>query len=415
MDDAQRSDIDAVHPQVSVLLVGDVILDEPEPDSFFAPARETLQQGDVVIGQLEVPHSDSRETASTDVPATPSDPAALAALPRAGFHVMTLAGNHIYDAGTKGVLDTVRHARAVGLHTTGAGADLAHAREPAVVERAGVRVAVLSYNCVGPRESWATSRKAGCAHVQVLTHYELDHASPGGPPRIYTFAEPDDVDSLGADIRAARERADAVIVSFHKGIGHTPAVLAMYERPLAHAAIDFGADAVFGHHAHIMRGIEVYRGRPIFHGLGNFVAVTHALNPSEGGSAEREAWARRRVELFGFAPDPNMPNYPFHPQSRNTAIGTVRLNRRGIVGAGLIPCWIDDASRPVPVARSGRGSAVLDYIAQINSAAGLSTAMEWLDDQQVVLPQVGRRAEPNPAEESTTAYSGLRAAAPAAS
>jgi poly-gamma-glutamate synthesis protein (capsule biosynthesis protein) len=414
MDDAERSHGDAVEPQVSVLLVGDLILDEPEPDSFFAPAREVLQRGDVVVGQLEVPHSDSCETASTDVPATPSDPAALAALPRAGFHVVTLAGNHIYDAGTKGVLDTIAHARGVGLQTAGAGPDLAHAREPAVVERAGIRVAVLSYNCVGPRESWATSRKAGCAYVHVLTHYELDHASPGGPPRIYTFAEPDDIEVLGKDIRAARERADVVIVSFHKGVGHTPAVLAMYEQPLARAAVDFGADVVFGHHAHIMRGIEVYRGRPIFHGLGNFVTATHALNPGEGGSAERQAWARRRVELYGFAPDPGLPNYPFHPQSRNTAIATVRVNHEGVVSAGLIPCWIDEAARPVPVPRTGRGSAVLAYIAQINSAAGLMTTMAWLNDREVALPQVGCDTEPNPADDSIAVDTG-RAAAPAIS
>src|SRR5690349_20893321 len=97
----------------------------------------------------------------------------------------------------------------------------------------------------------------------------------------------------------------------HKGVGHTPAALAMYERPVARAAIDAGAHAVFGHHAHIMRGIEIHRGRPIFHGLGNFVTVTRALTP-DGDNAERAAWAKRRVELYGFSPDPAMPYYPFH-------------------------------------------------------------------------------------------------------
>src|SRR5690625_6984982 len=63
----------------------------------------------------------------------------------------------------------------------------------------------------------------------------------------------------------------------------------------------------------IMRGVEVYRGRPIFHGLGNFVTVTRALSRG-GDSPERRAWAERREKLFGFRPDPAMPTYPFHPE-----------------------------------------------------------------------------------------------------
>jgi Bacterial capsule synthesis protein PGA_cap len=82
-----------------VLLVGDLILDEPEPDFFLTPSAPVLQAGDVVIGQVEVPHSTRGQLQSADVPARPSDPRNLEALPRAGFNVATLAGNHIADAG----------------------------------------------------------------------------------------------------------------------------------------------------------------------------------------------------------------------------------------------------------------------------------------------------------------------------
>ncbi|HEU5028201.1 MAG TPA: CapA family protein [Spirillospora sp.] len=374
--------------EITVMAVGDVILDEPGPASFFDPARETLLGADVAVAHIEVPHTDSTERTSTDVPAPPADPAALAALPGAGFGVATLAGNHVYDAGASGIADTIGHLEASGLATTGAGPNLEAARRPAIVERGGLRLAVLSYNCVGPRESWATSAKAGCAYVHVLTHYELDHASPGGPPRIYTFAEPDDLDRLAADVRAARAEADAVLVAFHKGVGHTPAAIAMYERPVAHAAIDAGADAVVGHHAHIMRGIEVYRGRPIYHGLGNFVTVTRALTPTGGDSAEIEAWARRRVELYGFAPDPAMPFYPFHPESRNTAIATLRFGASGITGAGYVPCWIDDRGRPVPRRRHEGGEDVAGYIDGIGRSAGLDTATRWRGDTEIELTGV---------------------------
>lgn len=365
-----------------VYAVGDLVLDEPEPDSFFDHCRDVLRAGDVVVGHVEVPHSTTTVQSSTDVPAPPADPDALSALPRAGFHAVTLAGNHIGDAGPDGVLDTIRHARAAGLVTAGAGASLAEARTPAVVEHDGRSVAVLSYNCVGPRESWATSQKPGGAYVHVLTHYELDHASPGGPPRIYTFADPDSLEAMAADIRKARTTYDHVVVAFHKGIGHTPAVLAMYESPVARAAVDAGADAVIAHHAHIMRGIEIYRGRPIFHGLGNFVTVTRALTPTGGDSEERRAWARRRTELFGFAPDPNMPTYPFHPESRNTVIATVELTDDGVKG-GLLPCWIDDDAKPRPLGRSDGGEKVLDYVRDITARAGFDTEFTWTDDRQV--------------------------------
>ncbi|MFC4855910.1 CapA family protein [Actinophytocola glycyrrhizae] len=373
---------------MTVLSVGDLVLDEPDPASFLAPARPVLAGGDVVIGHVEVPHSTADVQISTDIPAPPADPAALHALSEVGFHVVTLAGNHVYDVGDVGVTDTVAHARAAGLATAGAGPDLDAAREPAVLERDGLRIGVLSYNCVGPRESWATSRKAGCAYVRVLTHYELDHASPGGPPSVYTFADPVSLAAMADDIAALAARVDVVAVSMHKGVGHTPAVIAMYEQPVARAAIDAGAHVVFGHHAHIMRGIEVYRGRPIFHGLGNFVTVTHALSPTGNDSAERAEWARRRVELYGFAPDPDMPFYPFHPESRNTVIAVCRFTVDGIVSAGFVPCWIDDAGRPVPLSRVDGGDGVADYVARIGEEAGLDTVFAW-DGDEVVLPGVG--------------------------
>lgn len=358
---------------ITVASVGDLILDEPEPYSFLAPSADLLRAADVTVGHVEVPHSTTTAQHSTDVPAPPADPAALAALAEAGFDVVTLAGNHIYDAGDAGVADTVAHARAAGLVTTGAGADLAQARTPAVVERAGLRVGVLSYNCVGPRESWATSRKAGCAYVHVLTHYELDHASPGGPPKVYTFADPDSLAAMADDVRALRQRVDVVLVSLHKGVGHTPAAVAMYEGPVARAAVDAGADAVFGHHAHIMRGVETYRGKPIFHGLGNFVTVTRALTPGDGQSSEElRAWAKRRKELYGFAPDPAMPWYPFHPESRNTTIAWCRFDTTGLVEAGFTPCWIDESGRPVPCGEGVTGERVAGYVERITRAAGLN-------------------------------------------
>ena len=297
-----------------------------------------------------------------------------------GLHVATLAGNHIADAGPEGIEDTVAGLRAHGIATAGAGASLRDAREPAVVAAKGRRVGVLSFNCVGPRESWARPSKSGCAYVEVLTHYELDHAGPGGPPRIFTFATPESLAAMREDIAALGERVDVVVVALHKGLGHVRAALAMYEPELARAAIDAGADVVVGHHAHVLRGIELHDGKPIYHGLGNFATVTRALSPSNTDTPEAAAWARRRVELFGFTPDAAMPTYPFHPESRHTMVAECRIGSDGSVDAGFVPCWIDDDARPVPLGRAD-GQFVVDYVAAIGREAGLETRLEWDGDR----------------------------------
>jgi poly-gamma-glutamate capsule biosynthesis protein CapA/YwtB (metallophosphatase superfamily) len=362
---------------LKLMLVGDLILDEPEPDSFFELTRSTLQKADVLIGHVEVPHTRRGHENTSDVPAPPSDPDNLAALSRAGFQVATLAGNHMFDAGPNGVEDTVGALRQLGIVATGAGMCLAEARKPAIVVQRGLRVGTLSYNCVGPRESWANEKKAGCAYVQVITHYELDYATPGGPPRIYTFAEPESTEAMLMDVENLRRQVDVLIVALHKGIGHTPAVLAMYERPLAKAAIDAGADIVVGHHAHILRGVEVYKGRPIYHGLGNFVTVTRALNMEANPSPKRLEWARRRRELFGFDPDPDAPTYPFHPESRNSMIAVCEIGADGVRQAGFIPCLINSKAQPEVCGDDERGRAVAAYVEQITRKAALHATFEW--------------------------------------
>jgi poly-gamma-glutamate capsule biosynthesis protein CapA/YwtB (metallophosphatase superfamily) len=163
-----------------------------------------------------------------------------------------------------------------------------------------------------------------CAYVHVLTHYELDHASPGGPPTVYTFAEPKTLECMAAAIEALRQRVDVLMVALHKGLGHTPATVGMYERQVSKAAIDAGADVVMGHHAHILQGMEVYKDRPSFHGLGNFAIATEALNIDGNSSPERRAWAERRRKLFGFEPDPEYTTYPFIPRRRTPSSPTVR-------------------------------------------------------------------------------------------
>jgi poly-gamma-glutamate synthesis protein (capsule biosynthesis protein) len=366
---------------LTLQMVGDLILDEPDPNELFELAQRQLASCDVLVGHVEVPHTARGIQMHFDVPAPASDPRNLSALSTAGFHVATLAGNHIADAGPAGVEDTIAELQRLGIATAGAGMNLDEARRPTVLERNGIRLGFLSYNCVGPRESWATKNRPGCAYVRVLTHYELDHASPGGPPNVYTFADPSTLEAMFADIENLRRDVNILVVALHKGLGHTPATVGMYERQIAKAAIDAGADIVVGHHAHILQGVEVYRNRPIFHGLGNFAIATKALNIDGNSSPERRAWAERRRKLFGFEPDPEYLTYPFHPEAKNVIIAYCEFDRHGVNAAGFIPCFVNKHSQPEVLGNDERGRAVVRYVEDITGRAGLKAAFEWTGDR----------------------------------
>ena len=169
-----------------------------------------------------------------------------------------------------------------------------------------------------------------------------------------------------------RAAADLVIVALHKGIVHTPAVLAPYERPLAAAALEAGADVVVGHHAHMLRGIERSDGRPVFHGLGNACVVTRALDPGQDHPA-RAAWAKRRRELFGFEPDPRYPLAPFHPEAVHGILGIAIAHADGRLSTGVVPLFSEPPGRPVCV-RDDRADAVIAYLERIGAAAGSAGA-----------------------------------------
>jgi len=372
---------------VRIAAVGDLIVDQPDPDRFFAAASGLLGNADLTIGQLEVPHATTTAVATVDVPAPPADPAHLAAVARAGFDVLTLAGNHIGDSGGEGIAETIAAATQAGMLTTGAGASLDAALEPAIRRVGGLTVGVLSFNCVGPSDSWATSRRPGGAYVQVISHYETIGANPGGPPRVHTFAEPSSLEQLRRRVAEVARQVDVLVVALHKGLVHVPAQLAAYEIEVSHAAIDAGASCVVGHHAHIMRGVELYRGRVIFHGLGNFVTVTDALTPVAAGVEEQRRWAERRHRLFGFLPDPDMPSwYPFHPESRNTAVALLDVLPDGGLRPGLVPCWIDEGGQPVPRVDDERGTSVVDYIRRITAEEGFDTDFAWEGDEVRIRP-----------------------------
>lgn len=366
-----------------LLATGDNILG-PDAGFYFAPVIPTLRAADLVVGQLEVPYT----ARDAETLALGRDPKNLQALVSAGIQAVTLAGNHISDAGVAGIEDTIAWLRDHSIAYTGAGMNLAEARSPVILERDGVQFGFLSYNCVGPKETWAGRNKPGCGYVHVITHYELDHATPGGPPTIYTWAEPDTLGAMETDIRQLRSRCDVLVVALHKGLVHTPIKLAAYEQQVSYAAIDAGADVILGHHAHILKGVEVYKGKTIFHGLCNLVAWLPSLAKP---GPDPEAWASRRRELFGFLPDPEYPTYPFHPEAKYTIIARCVVEEGTITGTSYLPCIVNKQGQPEIMKQDERGQEVFEYVQRITRAAKLNAEYAW-DGNSVSITAHGQRA-----------------------
>lgn len=360
--------------RLTFLAVGDIILG-PNPDYYFSPTRAVLNKADILLGQLEVPYTD-RDVLTVELGRNPE---VLNSLVDNGFHVVSLAGNHLWDAGITGIEDTINWLKTHNVAYVGAGMNLEEARHHLIIKRDGTRFGFLDYNCVGPKETSASATKPGCAFINVITHYELEHATPGGPPTIYTWAETESLNAMLSDIRKLRSLCDILVVSFHKGLGHTPIKLAAYERQVSYAAIDAGADIVTGHHAHILRGIELYRGKPIYHGLCNFVAYVPSLIAIPG--QDPNSWEVRRKELFGFEPDPEYPTYPFHPEAIYTIIAKCTIESGKLSRISCIPCIVNKKGQPEIVRNDIQGERVFDYLNKISKGAGLNTKYRWEDDE----------------------------------
>jgi poly-gamma-glutamate synthesis protein (capsule biosynthesis protein) len=198
------------------------------------------------------------------------------ALRYAGIAAVGLANNVNY--GDAAITASVAKLDAMGIPHTGAGRDLAAARAPAIVSKGPFSVGFLQRSSVyWPTNHEAAGNATGIAVIRAHTAYQVPMHKirpeippmnrPGVPPVILTWADPVYLQWLRDDIAALREQADIVVVSCHWGLGKE--VLA-YMIEIAHAAIDAGADVVIGHGPHHFLPVELYRGKPIFYGLGSF-------------------------------------------------------------------------------------------------------------------------------------------------
>ncbi len=173
------------------------------------------------------------------------DPALEAGLRWAGVDVVSLANNHIRNAGSLGVLQTIAHVRAAGLKPVGAGSNSNAANAPAWSTIDGIRVAILAFDAINLPGNSATSTRPGAA--------------------------PLDLARARADIKAARAGgAKVVIVVPHWGVEYTSTATALQRKDAA-ALIADGADVILGSHPHWAGALEAIGNGVVVYSMGDFI------------------------------------------------------------------------------------------------------------------------------------------------
>lgn len=239
-----------------------------------------------------------------------------------GFNLISLANNHSMDYSEGGLLETIRAFDEAGLTHAGTGRNLSDARAPAYLNTEKARVALVACNTrdedgpagdpwgplqgrpgLNPQRSKRTvflrepefnklaevSKALGLARPRDNSLNFLGvRVKLGEEAKLHTEPYKPDFDGNLASIKDARKNADFVFVSIHNHDKRSPGVayfddnleyIAEHVETFSRAAVDAGADAVLGHGTHTLNGIEIYEGRPIFYGLGNFISQSYQSNP----------------------------------------------------------------------------------------------------------------------------------------
>ena len=236
------------------------------------------------------------------------DPALLTGLAEAGIDAVTIANNHIGNAGPGGVIETTRHLDGLGIAHVGAGRNRAAAHAPAWFDIAGQHVALFGYDAVRPAYN-ATAKRAGSARL-VAGRYR-------------------------ADIAAARGAgADVVVVFPHWGVEYRAAPTAR-QRAHARALVEAGAALILGSHSHWAGAMEQIDGHPVLYSLGNLIFdLTRSEETVEGVIVE--------VTFIGSRP----AQIRLHP---TVMVDLIQPNLLQTPGGGVVIKRMQRASEALPV------------------------------------------------------------------
>ena len=261
----------------SMILTGDVnLMNVDDPAVPFARVRDEFRAADIVFSNLECCLYDPPRGHAVEQEGFFAAPATGEALRSAGIGAVGVANNVNY--GEAAISASIARLDELGVRHCGAGANVATARAPVIVERDGIRYGFLQRSSVyWPTNHEAGANSTGIAVIRAHTAYQVPMHKmraeippmnrPGIPPVIITWADPDYLRIFTEDIAALRNQADIVVASCHWGLHKE--VLG-YMREIGRAAIDAGADLVIGHGPHYSLAVEAYRGKAIFYGLGSF-------------------------------------------------------------------------------------------------------------------------------------------------
>lgn len=290
----------------------------------FSKIAPVLEEADIAFVNLENPLSDrGRHTGLFR-----GSPVFAGAMASAGIDVVSTANNHALDLGEEGLVDTIKSLAAAGLPSVGTGTDRGRANAPVFLERNGMRFAFLAYSMLenSGELGFASSERSGVAPLDPILVEE--------------------------GIRAVRDQADYVIVSFHWS-RETLRDVHPVARAIAHRTIDAGADVIIGHHPHVPQGVEVYHGGIVLYSLGNFIFGFY-----------RDDWMDNILARITFTPE-----------------AIVRVEILPIAGIGR------DLGQPYLLEGEPANSLLTDL--QVRSAA-LDTLMEIEDGVGVINPDVAR-------------------------
>jgi poly-gamma-glutamate capsule biosynthesis protein CapA/YwtB (metallophosphatase superfamily) len=211
-------------------------------------------------------------------------------------NVVTLANNHLMDCGRAGVLETLEALASAGVAAVGAAENEEAAHRPVILQAGRWRVGLLGY--YWNRRTAATNEFPGSAM--------------------------DTPERLRADIAALRKQVDRVVVEFHWGVPYEREPR-LEDREKSRFAVDCGADAVVGHHPHVIQPLEVYRGCPIFYSVGNFTF----------GSGN--SWAEGLMVGFRFEErETEVQVYPIYVKNRDSRVNYQPKALRGTAGRRIL-------------------------------------------------------------------------------
>jgi poly-gamma-glutamate capsule biosynthesis protein CapA/YwtB (metallophosphatase superfamily) len=248
------------------------------------PIMQALLKGDVIFTNLEAAVALKGETIQ-EGRGFLTPPEALDALTAAGFNLLSLSGNHAFDLKVAGIQNTIREADKRKIVHAGTGNNLAEASAPAYLRTPkGTIALVASASGLIAAGGSATTDRPGVNELRVQAGEKQNEATDDLPGAPANTPHPEDARRILQSIRDARQHADIVIVYQHNHVFGNRSFSTIFTEGMSerlapntwlkkwtHDEIDAGADIVVMHGAPLLHGVEIYRGRPIFYDLGNFM------------------------------------------------------------------------------------------------------------------------------------------------